>query len=66
MSTGWESYRGGPSGSSIARHEWKGLLKKRGGILQRGALEDFVESRNLEQREWRPRLPGRLSGSDGD
>jgi DDB1- and CUL4-associated factor 11 len=41
MSAAWENSRTG-SGSSIARHEWKGLSK------MPGALEDFVERKRLE------------------
>lgn len=66
MSTGWEGYRGGLGGSSIARHEWKGLLKRRGGLIQRGELEDFVESREAEERERRYRMPGQLEEVDDD
>jgi DDB1- and CUL4-associated factor 11 len=51
MSAGWDGYysRGG---SSIARHEWKGLFKQ-GGLTVRNALEDFVERRETERRERR-------------
>jgi hypothetical protein len=66
MSTGWDSRQIGLEGSSIARHEWKGLLKRRGGLIQRGELEDFVESREMECRERQFRMPGRISESEYD
>ncbi|KAF8079014.1 WD40-repeat-containing domain protein [Lyophyllum atratum] len=42
MSAAWESSHGG---STVARHEWKGLLK------MPGALEDWVEKNKQEERE---------------
>jgi WD repeat-containing protein 23 len=60
MSAGWESHGGG---SSIARHEWKGLLKRKGDGVRRGELETFVERRRANSaRAERYRMPGRLSG----
>lgn len=42
MSVGWESRQ---RGSTVARHEWKGLSKRA------AALEDWVASRAAEQSE---------------
>jgi hypothetical protein len=42
MSVAWSN---GHTGSVVARHEWKGLLK------MPGALEDLVEKRRLENQE---------------
>ena len=44
MSAAWDDIN---SGSSVARHEWKGLSKMPGP----GALEDWVEKRRLETGE---------------
>lgn len=66
MSAGWEGYRGGVGGSTIARHEWKGLLKRKGGQLQPGGLEDHVERREAERIGHGFRMPGLLTGSDDD
>ncbi|GLB35784.1 putative WD domain, G-beta repeat [Lyophyllum shimeji] len=53
MSVAWESAHGG---STVAKHEWKGLSK------MRGALEDWVEKDNQEQQETsRLRRSARLS-----
>ncbi|KAH9944278.1 WD40 repeat-like protein [Epithele typhae] len=57
MSTGWLGVNWGRSdGSVVARHEWKGLTKIRGG------LEDLVERERLERggqsRTLRQRMPG--------
>ena len=63
MSAGSESRGGGLSGSTIARHEWKGLLKRRGEGLRSGELEDFTQNRRSSRaRTDRYRMPGRLSG----
>ncbi|KAF9011056.1 WD40-repeat-containing domain protein [Cyathus striatus] len=40
-----ECWMGKPGGSTIARHEWKGLRKAP------GAIEDWVEKSNLEEAE---------------
>jgi DDB1- and CUL4-associated factor 11 len=42
MSVGWESRRGG---STVARHEWKGLSK------MSGKLEDLLQKQRDERRE---------------
>ncbi|KAG6868495.1 hypothetical protein C0993_002033 [Termitomyces sp. T159_Od127] len=51
MSAAWESSM---SGSTIARHEWKGLLR------MRGALEDWVEKDRLEREDRTRRRSSRL------
>lgn len=51
MSAAWEN---SSSGSTIARHEWKGLLR------MRGALEDWVEKDRLERGELSRRRSLRL------
>lgn len=43
MSVGWESSRVG--GSTVARHEWKGLSK------MAYSLEDFTEKQHIERGE---------------
>ncbi|THH13014.1 hypothetical protein EW146_g7163 [Bondarzewia mesenterica] len=43
LSAGWESDR---MGSSVARHEWKGLAK-----MAPGVLEDYLEKQKLEDTE---------------
>ncbi|KAG6873840.1 hypothetical protein C0995_010452 [Termitomyces sp. Mi166 len=50
MSAAWEDSHG----STVARHEWKGLLK------MRGALEDWVEKKRLEREETSKRRSVRL------
>jgi WD repeat-containing protein 23 len=50
MSVGWESRRGG---STVARHEWKGLSK------MSGKLEDLVEKQRVERKEKASRRPRR-------
>jgi len=66
MSAGWEA-RNGLSGSSIARHEWKGLLKRKGEGLRSGELEDFVERRRSSRTQADHfRMPGLFMGSDDD
>ncbi|KAI0031259.1 WD40-repeat-containing domain protein [Vararia minispora EC-137] len=57
LSAAFESSRGG---SSVARHEWKGLTKTK------GALEDCVERQRLEAAETPRRLPGQFVDDDGD
>ncbi|KAG6897966.1 hypothetical protein C0992_008356 [Termitomyces sp. T32_za158] len=48
----WENSQGG--NSTIARHEWKGLLR------MRGALEDWVEKDRLEREDLLRRRSSRL------
>ncbi|RPD55853.1 WD40 repeat-like protein [Lentinus tigrinus ALCF2SS1-6] len=62
MSTGWLGRRWGHTeGSIVARHEWKGMSKVRGG------LEDWVERRKTERAERAQRraqrrdMPGALT-----
>ena len=62
MSAGWDGYYNRGSGSTIAKHEWKGLMKKGGRLRERG-LEDYVEKRAAEDCE-RYRVPGHLSDDD--
>lgn len=50
MSTAWEGSRGYGGDSTIARHEWKGLLKTGSGSGA-GLLEDHVEKRTKEAAE---------------
>jgi WD repeat-containing protein 23 len=61
MSVAWSS---GHGGSIVARHEWKGLLK------MPGALEDWVESRRLENQEQsanrRESMSGHLDSDDDE
>ncbi len=56
MSVAWSN---GHTGSVVARHEWKGLLK------MPGALEDLVEKRRLESQE-RSALDHLASESDDE
>lgn len=49
------------TGSTVARHEWKGLTKTA------GALEDWVEKNKLESAERTVRrMPGQFHDSDDD
>jgi len=61
MSVGWESRRGG---STVARHEWKGLSK------MSGKLEDFVEKQRVEresrQSARRGQIPGAFEPEESD
>lgn len=64
LSAGWESGRGG---STVAKHEWKGLQKMAGG------LEDWLEKNKQEQREGASRrggprrhVPGAFDEDDED
>ncbi|KZT41405.1 WD40 repeat-like protein [Sistotremastrum suecicum HHB10207 ss-3] len=59
MSTAWEGQRGYGGDSTIARHEWKGLLKTGSGTGA-GLLEDHVEKREKEQEEVSTRRYTRL------
>lgn len=51
MSVAWSN---GHIGSTVARHEWKGLLK------MPGALEDLVEKRRLESQEQSTNMRGSM------
>lgn len=51
-------FEGSRSGSTVARHEWKGLAKTK------GALEDYVERRRLETAEPTRRIPGQFGDND--
>lgn len=63
MSVGWESGRGG---STVARHEWKGLSK----MTHR--LEDWVEKQRMEGRDQAQRaarmtrVPGAFTDDDDE
>jgi len=62
MSVGWESRRGG---STVARHEWKGLSK------MSGKLEDLVEKQRVERKERasrrsRRQIPGAFEHEESD
>lgn len=63
MSVGWESIRGG---STVARHEWKGLSK------MSNKLEDWVQKQQDERGEqtnrWvnRRHFPGAFEREDSD
>jgi DDB1- and CUL4-associated factor 11 len=60
MSVGWEGRRGG---STVARHEWKGLLK------MSGKLEDYAEKQRAERanrRAARGQVPGAFELEDSD
>lgn len=62
MSVGWESGRGG---STVARHEWKGLSK------MSHKLEDWGEKKRLERAERRRQtrtrhIPGAFTDDDDE
>jgi DDB1- and CUL4-associated factor 11 len=64
MSVAWESRRGG---STVARHEWKGLSK------MSGKLEDLLEKQREDRRERasrrtvrRGQVPGAFEPEESD
>jgi len=58
LSAAWDNGRSG-SGSTVARHEWKGLCKTP------GALEDMLERQRLERSDKnRMRVPGAFGDED--
>jgi WD repeat-containing protein 23 len=64
MSAGWDGNTSRSGGSTIAKHEWKGLMKK-GGQLRKHGLEDYIEKRTAERVECR-RAPVDSDREDDD